>query len=39
VLLVVGVRAVHGWTWGRALGACGLALVAALLLVLALRSF
>jgi hypothetical protein len=27
VLLVVGVRAVHGWTWARALCACALALV------------
>jgi hypothetical protein len=26
VLLVVGVRAVHGWTWSRALAACALAL-------------
>lgn len=28
-LLVVGVRAVHGWSWTRALGACGLAVVSA----------
>ncbi len=27
VLLVIGVRAVHGWTWARSLAACGLALV------------
>jgi hypothetical protein len=26
VLLVLGVRAVHGWPWARALGACALAL-------------
>jgi hypothetical protein len=25
VLLVVGVRVVHGWSWGRAVGACALA--------------
>jgi hypothetical protein len=25
VLLVLGVRVVHGWSWGRALAACGLA--------------
>jgi hypothetical protein len=25
VLLVLGVRVVHGWSWGRALGACALA--------------
>jgi len=24
VLLVIGVRAVHGWTWGRAVAACAL---------------
>jgi hypothetical protein len=28
VLLVIGIRSVHGWTWGRALGATALALVA-----------
>jgi hypothetical protein len=28
ILLVTGVRAVHGWTWGRAAAACVLALVA-----------
>jgi hypothetical protein len=27
VLLVVGVRSVHGWTWARAIGACALAIV------------
>lgn len=27
VLLVIGVRAVHGWQWGRALLTCALALV------------
>jgi hypothetical protein len=36
VLLVVGVRAVHGWTWPRALAACALALVAPVALALAL---
>jgi hypothetical protein len=25
VLLVIGVRSVHGWTWARSLGACALA--------------
>jgi hypothetical protein len=25
-LLVIGVRAVHGWTWGRAAAACALAI-------------
>ena len=38
VLLVVGVRAVHGWTWARALAACALALAAPVLLALALSS-
>jgi hypothetical protein len=32
VLLVVGVRAVHGWTWARAGAACALAIVVAALL-------
>jgi len=32
-LLVVGVRAVHGWTWARAAAACALALVVPVLLV------
>jgi hypothetical protein len=35
LLLVVGVRAVHGWTWGRAAGAVALAAVFPALLVLA----
>jgi hypothetical protein len=39
VLLVIGVRAVHGWTWQRALGACGLAVVVPIVVALALRSF
>jgi hypothetical protein len=38
LLLVVGVRAVHGWTWPRAAAACGLALAAAVLVGLALDS-
>jgi hypothetical protein len=38
VLLVVGVRAVHGWTWARAAAACGLALVAPVLVGLAIGS-
>jgi hypothetical protein len=36
VLLVVGVRAVHGWTWARAAAACALALVAPVALALLL---
>jgi hypothetical protein len=39
LLLVVGVRAVHGWSWQRALGACALALAAPVVLGLALRSW
>ncbi len=38
VLLVVGVRAVHGWTWARAGAACALALVAPIALALLLSS-
>jgi hypothetical protein len=37
-LLVVGVRAVHGWTWARAAAACALALVAPVVLALAVSS-
>ena len=39
VLLVVGVRSVHGWTWSRALAACSLALAASVALVVALSIF
>ena len=39
VLLVIGVRAVHGLSWQRALAACGLALVVPVVLGLALSSF
>ena len=35
VLLVIGVRAVHGWTWARALGAVALAAAFPALIVLA----
>jgi hypothetical protein len=35
VLLVVGVRSVHGWTWGRSLATVGLAAALPALLVLA----
>jgi hypothetical protein len=35
-LLVIGVRAVHGWTWARAGAACALALVVPALIGLAL---
>jgi len=38
VLLVIGVRAVHGWQWGRALLTCALALVVPVL-ALALSRF
>jgi hypothetical protein len=34
-LLLVGVRAVHGWTWGRAAGAIAVAAAAPVLIVLA----
>jgi hypothetical protein len=37
-LLVLGVRAVHGWTWGRAVGAVGIAAALPLLVVLGLSS-
>ena len=39
MLLVIGVRAVHGWSWQRALAACGLALAVPIVLGLALSSF
>jgi hypothetical protein len=35
LLLLIGVRAVHGWTWGRSAGAVALALAFPALLVLA----
>lgn len=35
VLLVIGVRSVHGWTWGRSLAAVGLAAALPALVVLA----
>jgi hypothetical protein len=38
LLLVIGVRAVHGWTWARAGAACALALVAPVALALAINS-
>ena len=38
VLLVVGVRTVHGWTLARAGAACAIAVVAPLAVVLLLRS-
>jgi hypothetical protein len=38
VLLVVGVRTVHAWTWARAGAACALAVAAPIVLALALRS-
>lgn len=38
VLLVTGVRAVHGWTWARAAAACALALAAPVVLALAVSS-
>ena len=36
VLLLAGVRAVHGWTWARAAAACALAIAVPVLLGLAL---
>jgi hypothetical protein len=33
VLLVIGVRSVHGWTWARSLGACALAALGVLAIV------
>jgi hypothetical protein len=36
-LLVLGVRAVHGWTWARAAAAVGLAAAAAAAIVLAIE--
>jgi hypothetical protein len=38
VLLVIGVRAVHGWTWARAAAACALALLAPVALALLVSS-
>lgn len=38
VLLVVGVRSVHGWTWGRAAAACALAIVTPVVVGLLLTS-
>jgi hypothetical protein len=38
VLLVTGVRSVHGWTWARATAATGLALVVPLLVALVSTS-
>jgi hypothetical protein len=38
ILLIVGVRAVHGWTWARALAACALALAAPLAVGLVLSA-
>jgi hypothetical protein len=36
VLLVIGVRSVHGWTWGRAGAACGAAIAVPVVVRLAL---
>jgi hypothetical protein len=38
VLLVVGVRAVHAWTWARASAACALAVAAPVVIALAVRA-
>jgi hypothetical protein len=35
ILLVIGVRSVHGWSWGRAVGAVGIAAVLPALIVAA----
>ncbi len=37
-LLVIGVRAVHGWTWRRAAAACAIAIVAPVLIGLVLSA-
>jgi hypothetical protein len=37
-LLLTGVRAVHGWTWGRAGAACAFAVAAPVVVALALSS-
>jgi hypothetical protein len=39
VLLVVGVRAVHGWTWARASAACALAVVVPVVLAVLFSAF
>ena len=38
VLVIIGVRAVHGWTWGRSLATVGLAAVLPVLIVLATHA-
>lgn len=38
MLLVVGVRSVHGWTWARAAAACALAIVTPVVIGLLLTS-
>jgi hypothetical protein len=38
-LLVVGVRAVHGWTWARSLGTVAIAVVGGAVLVVFLQVF
>jgi hypothetical protein len=38
VLLVIGVRAVHGWSWSRSAAATALALVLPVLLLVSLSS-
>jgi hypothetical protein len=38
VLLVLGVRSVHGWSWGRSLATVGLAAALPALLVVATHS-
>jgi hypothetical protein len=38
VLLVIGVRSVHGWTWARAVAACAIALVVPVVMVLAISA-
>jgi hypothetical protein len=37
-LLVIGVRAVHGWTWERALGACAIGVLMPVVIGLAITS-
>jgi hypothetical protein len=38
VLLVIGVRSVHGWTWARAIAACAFAIVTPLVVGLVLST-
>jgi hypothetical protein len=39
VLLLLGVRAVHGWSWPRSVGACAIGSVVPVVLWLAFSAF